>query len=437
MEAALALPAEPPLAAPRGERGPRRPPFGRKSVIPGFGLTFGFTLAYLGMIVLVPLSAVVLKTAGMGWSEFVAVGLSERALAAYQLSFGAAFLAAAVNAVFGLLVAWILVRYDFAGKRVVGALVDLPFALPTAVAGIALTALYADTGWLGRHLAPLGIEVAFKPLGVVVALIFVGLPFVVRTVEPVLADVGIDVEEAAASLGAGRFQTFRRVLLPAILPALLTGFALAFARGVGEYGSVIRGRGRHRGRRRRRRRGRSPPRPGRDLRRRRRRPRAGRPGDACGPPGLPLPRPVRRSRLMASPMKLDLRLAPPRRPPTAAARPLSHADLRRLLAPRPRAAAPARGTARRHGFGPPGQPPVPGRGRRAGGRGDPAGPSSRGRTFLPRPAETVPACRGSRGQHASRPSLDRSPPRRRVRISNAMPVLALAFVRDQADSRRR
>ncbi|MGS1015886.1 sulfate ABC transporter permease subunit CysT [Allosphingosinicella humi] len=218
---------------------PRRSAFGKSSIIPGFGLTFGFTLAWLCLIVLIPLSAVFIKSAGMGWSDFVAIGFSGRALAAYRLSFGAAFLAAGVNIVCGLLVAWILVRYDFPGKRIVNALVDLPFALPTAVAGIALTALYAENGWIGQYLAAVGIKVAFTPLGVIVALVFVGLPFVVRTVEPVLADIGVDVEEAAASLGASRFQTFRRVLLPAILPALLTGFALAFARGVGEYGSVI------------------------------------------------------------------------------------------------------------------------------------------------------------------------------------------------------
>lgn len=218
---------------------PRRPTFRKSSIIPGFGLTFGFTLAWLCLIVLIPLSAVFIKSAGMGWSDFVAIGFSGRALAAYRLSFGAAFLAAGVNIVCGLLVAWILVRYDFPGKRVVNALVDLPFALPTAVAGIALAALYAENGWIGQYLAAFGIKVAFTPLGVIVALVFVGLPFVVRTVEPVLADIGVDVEEAAASLGASRFQTFRRVLLPAILPALLTGFALAFARGVGEYGSVI------------------------------------------------------------------------------------------------------------------------------------------------------------------------------------------------------
>lgn len=211
----------------------------RRSVVPGFGLTFGFTLLYLALIVLIPLSTVFVRAAGIGPAAFARVAFSERALAAYRLSFGASLAAAAVNAVFGLLIAWVLVRYRFPGKRLVSAMVDLPFALPTAVAGIALTALYADTGWIGRYLEPLGVKVAYTPLGVVVALIFVGLPFVVRSVEPVLADLGRDVEEASASLGAGRGQTFVRVILPAILPALLTGFALAFARGVGEYGSVI------------------------------------------------------------------------------------------------------------------------------------------------------------------------------------------------------
>ncbi|HKR18420.1 MAG TPA: sulfate ABC transporter permease subunit CysT [Rhizorhapis sp.] len=211
----------------------------RKSVIPGFGLTFGFSIVWLSLIVLIPLSAVFIRAAGMGWTDFVAVGLSERALAAYRLSFGAAAAAAAVNAVFGLLIAWVLVRYDFPGKRVINAFIDLPFALPTAVAGIALTALYAPNGWIGQYLDPLGIKVAFTPLGVVVALIFIGLPFVVRTVEPVLSDLGKDVEEAAATLGATRIQTFSRVILPAISPALITGCAMAFARGVGEYGSVI------------------------------------------------------------------------------------------------------------------------------------------------------------------------------------------------------
>lgn len=216
---------------------PRR--FRARSIIPGFGLTFGFTVLYLSLIVLIPLSAVFLKTAGLSWAEFAEVALDRRALLAYRLSFGAAAIAASVNAVFGLLVAWVLVRYEFPMKSLINGLVDLPFALPTAVAGIALTALYAPNGWLGAMLVPLGIDVAFQPLGVVVALTFIGLPFVVRTVEPVLGDLGTDVEEAAASLGASRLQTFVRVIFPAILPALATGFAMAFARGVGEYGSVI------------------------------------------------------------------------------------------------------------------------------------------------------------------------------------------------------
>jgi sulfate transport system permease protein len=215
-------------------RGWRQP-----SVLPGFGLTFGFSLTWLTLIVLIPLATIFFKSASMGWHDFVAVGFSHRALQAYRLSFGTAAAAGAVNAVFGLLVAWVLVRYDFPGQRVVGALVDLPFALPTAVAGIALTALYAPTGWVGQFLAPLGIKVAFTWVGITVALVFIGLPFVVRSVEPVLADLGKDVEEASATLGANRFQTFTRVIFPAIGPALLTGFALAFARGVGEYGSVI------------------------------------------------------------------------------------------------------------------------------------------------------------------------------------------------------
>lgn len=211
----------------------------RRSILPGFGLTLGFTLFALSLIVLIPLSAVFITTAGMGWDEFVRVAFSRRALLAYRLSFGAAAIAALINAVFGLLVAWVLVRTEFPGKRLVSALVDLPFALPTAVAGIALTALYASNGWIGQYLEPAGIKIAFSPLGVVVALTFIGLPFVVRTVEPVLADLGADVEEAAASLGATRWQSFARVVFPALAPALATGFALAFARGVGEYGSVI------------------------------------------------------------------------------------------------------------------------------------------------------------------------------------------------------
>ncbi|WP_268992439.1 sulfate ABC transporter permease subunit CysT [Sphingomonas sp. Leaf21] len=211
----------------------------RRSALPGFGLTMGMTLFWLGLVVLVPLSALVIRAAGMGWTGFAEVGLSPRALAAYRLSFGAALAAAAINAVFGLLIAWILVRYEFPGKKLIDAAVDLPFALPTAVAGIALVSLYSDNGWVGSLLAPLGIKVAYTPLGVTIALVFIGLPFIVRSVQPVLADLGRDVEEAAATLGATRAQTFGRVILPAISPALLTGFALAFARGVGEYGSII------------------------------------------------------------------------------------------------------------------------------------------------------------------------------------------------------
>jgi sulfate transport system permease protein len=207
--------------------------------MPGFRLAMGITLAWLCLIVLIPLSTVFAKTASGGWDAFLASAFSGRALAAYRLSFGAAFLAALVNAVAGLLVAWVLVRYDFAGKRLFGAIVDLPLALPTAVAGVALAALYADTGWIGGPLASLGIPVAYRPQGVVVALVFIGLPFVVRTVEPVLAQVAAEVEEAAATLGASRWQIFRRVILPAISPALATGASLAFARGAGEYGSVI------------------------------------------------------------------------------------------------------------------------------------------------------------------------------------------------------
>ncbi len=208
-------------------------------MLPGFGPALGFALAYLGVIVLLPLAALVLRPWELGFSGFVAAVTEPRVVAALQLSFGASLIAAAVNAVFGLIVAWILVRYTFPGKRIVDALVDLPFALPTAVAGIALTALYAPNGWIGRQLQPLGIQVAFTPLGVVVALVFIGLPFVVRTVQPVLQDLEREMEEAAASLGASRWQTLVRVILPAILPALLTGFALALARAVGEYGSVI------------------------------------------------------------------------------------------------------------------------------------------------------------------------------------------------------
>ena len=208
-------------------------------MIPGFGLTLGFTLLCLSLIVLIPLAALFAQAAGMGPAEFIAAAASARALAAYRLSFGAAFAAAVLNAVFGLMVAWVLVRYDFPLKRIVDALVDLPFALPTAVAGIALAGLSAQTGGIGSLLAPLGLQIAFTPLGVIVALTFISLPFVVRTVQPVLQDLDREVEEAAASLGASRWQAFWRVIMAAILPALATGFALAFARAVGEYGSVI------------------------------------------------------------------------------------------------------------------------------------------------------------------------------------------------------
>src|SRR5215510_6328807 len=213
--------------------------FKRPSVLPGFGITLGFAIAYLSIIVLLPLTALVLRPASLGISGFVHILLDPRVLAALRLSFGAAFIAALVNAFFGLIVAWILVRYQFPLKRLVDALVDLPFALPTAVAGIALATIYAPNGWIGGLFAPVGIKIAFTPLGVLVALIFIGLPFVVRSLQPVLQDLDREVEEAAVSLGASRWQTFRLVILPAILPALLTGFALAFARAVGEYGSVI------------------------------------------------------------------------------------------------------------------------------------------------------------------------------------------------------
>jgi len=215
------------------------PPRCKSSVIPGYGLTLGYTLTYLSLIVLIPLAGLLLRPVTLGWHGFWDVVLASRVLAALGLSFGASLIAAAVNAVFGGIVAWVLVRYEFPGRRLVDALVDLPFALPTAVAGIALTALYAPNGWIGEWLEPLGLKVAFTRLGIMVALTFIGLPFVVRTLEPVLQDLDPEFEEAAATLGAGRLQTLLRVVFPAILPALLTGVALAFARGVGEYGSVI------------------------------------------------------------------------------------------------------------------------------------------------------------------------------------------------------
>jgi sulfate transport system permease protein len=211
----------------------------RRQVLPGFGLSLGVTLTYVCLLVLLPLGGVVFTASGLSSGAFLRAVSSERAVAAFSLSIGAAFVAAAVNAVFGLLVAWVLVRYRFPGRRLVDACVDLPFALPTSVAGIALTAVYAPTGWIGRQLAPLGIHVAFTRLGVIVALTFIGLPFVVRAVQPVLEDLDSELEDASASLGATRWQTFRRVLLPSIAPALLTGFTLAFARALGEYGSVV------------------------------------------------------------------------------------------------------------------------------------------------------------------------------------------------------
>jgi sulfate/thiosulfate transport system permease protein len=209
------------------------------SVLPGFNLALGYTLLYLSLLVLIPLSAAFIKTFSLTWESFWQTVSAPRVVASYQLSFGAALLAALINAVFGLLVAWVLVRYDFPGRRVIDALVDLPFALPTAVAGIALTAIYATNGWLGKPLADLGIKVAFTPLGILVALTFIGLPFVVRTVQPVLEDMEKELEEAAQSLGASLWQTFWRVTLPTVFPAVVTGFTLAFARALGEYGSVI------------------------------------------------------------------------------------------------------------------------------------------------------------------------------------------------------
>jgi sulfate transport system permease protein len=211
----------------------------RPSVLPGFGLAMGTALLYLGLIVLVPLSAAFLKTSTLSWHAFVAAVTAPRVVASYRLTFGAAFLAALINAVFGMLIAWVLVRYRFPGRRAIDAIVDLPFALPTAVAGIALTAVYSENGWLGAPLASLGIKVAFTPLGILVALIFIGLPFVVRTVEPVLEDLEYELEEVAHSLGASPWQTFAKVIMPTVMPALLTGFTLALARAIGEYGSVV------------------------------------------------------------------------------------------------------------------------------------------------------------------------------------------------------
>lgn len=211
----------------------------KKRVLPGFGLSLGFTTLYLSLLVLIPLSMVFIETSQLGWAEFIEIVTSERVLHSYKISFGTAFAAAAINAVFGLLIAWVLVRYKFPGKRLLDALIDLPFALPTAVAGITLTTLYSENGWIGQLLEPLNLKVAFTPIGISLALAFIGLPFVVRMVQPVLQNIEKELEEAAASLGASRLQIFQKVIFPAILPALLSGFSLAFARGLGEYGSVV------------------------------------------------------------------------------------------------------------------------------------------------------------------------------------------------------
>lgn len=210
----------------------------RSHVLPGFGLSLGFAIFYLSLIVLIPLSMVFIETAQLGWDEWFRIVTSERVIHSYKISFGTSLAAAGINAVFGLIVAWVLVRCTFPGKRLLDALIDLPFALPTAVAGITLTTLYSENGWIGQFFAPLNIKIAFTPLGITVALIFIGLPFVVRMVQPVLQNLDKEVEEAAESLGASRFQTFRKVIFPELLPALLSGFSLAFARGLGEYGSV-------------------------------------------------------------------------------------------------------------------------------------------------------------------------------------------------------
>lgn len=226
------------VASGQGSTAPRYV-FKKPSVIPGFGLALGFALTYLCLIVLIPLAALVLRTSELGWAEFWRIAIDPRTLAALRVSFGISLLAATTNAIFGFIVAWVLVRYDFPGRKVLDAIVDLPFALPTAVAGIALTSLYAPNGWVGQFFTPLGIKIAYTPAGIFIALVFIGLPFVVRTVQPVLEDLDRDVEEVAATLGATRRQTALRVVFPAVLPSLLTGLALALARAVGEYGSVI------------------------------------------------------------------------------------------------------------------------------------------------------------------------------------------------------
>ena len=211
----------------------------KKRVLPGFGLSLGFTTLYISLLVLIPLSMVFIETSKLGWGEFIEIVTSERVLHSYKISFGTAIAAAAINAVFGFIVAWVLVRYSFPGKRILDALIDLPFALPTAVAGITLTTLYSTNGWIGQFFEPLNIKIAFTPLGITLALTFIGLPFIVRMVQPVLQDIEKEVEEAAESLGASRFQIFRKVIFPEVFPALLSGFSLAFARGLGEYGSVV------------------------------------------------------------------------------------------------------------------------------------------------------------------------------------------------------
>ena len=220
-------------------RGRAAPAWKRPSIIPGFGLTLGFTLTYLGLIVLIPLGALVLRSSALGFAGFWALATDARTVAALKVSFGLSLIAATVNAVFGLIATWVLVRYRFPGQKLLDAFIDLPFALPTAVAGIALTAIYAPNGWLGQYLEPLGVQIAYTPNGILVALIFIGLPFIVRTLQPVMEDLDVEIEEAAATLGARRRHTILRVIMPALLPALLTGFALALARAVGEYGSVI------------------------------------------------------------------------------------------------------------------------------------------------------------------------------------------------------
>ncbi|HEU4484885.1 MAG TPA: sulfate ABC transporter permease subunit CysT [Povalibacter sp.] len=213
--------------------------FRQPSILPGFGLTLGFTTFFLSALVLIPLAALVMKAMTMGWHDFLHVLTDRRVLASFRLSFGASLLAALINSVFGFVIAWTLVRYEFPGRKLIDALIDMPFALPTAVSGIALTAVFAENGWIGQYLVPLGFKVAYTWVGVVVALTLIGLPFVVRSIQPALAEVQRDLEDAAETLGAGRFTTFRRIILPTVMPALLTGFTMAFARGVGEYGSVI------------------------------------------------------------------------------------------------------------------------------------------------------------------------------------------------------